>query len=452
MEKKLLIFICCLCLMGCKKNQVQTNKGKTISSNVSDTVGAQNKTENSTVKKFNDSLNEEKYINAYKDLVLFLWDKNGFIEKNYDTIDKRIKFYKSNEIVGAGTRFVNNELLTNSPVKIGMDKNDVYELLGTPERLIVNGNKETIDYSYFMYVPNHNKAEEKFYADTGVEIFFDENKKITKVFLLVEKIQDHLTNSEKNQPYDFKNNTEYENFLNTNWKEAEKLFDSKKYQEAIKKYQEVTNAFEYHNNDIIHVSENEKIDSKIKQYEKFYFSLYNISCCHSLLENFDKTKEFLHLAIIAGYPYLEYILNDKDLEKYFEKDPNAKKNIVDVYNAGNSNSIIAGKILSSSRGPGSGSEYFFSSDSNSVIRKRYTDSFNKDTYYAHYYVKNYFIICHFYKNTFLDNKGFIVGIGIKEEECEKIEKEINYTNIIPFSLIGNVKTYFDWPCLDYKFY
>lgn len=281
------------------------------------------------------------------------------------------------------------------------------------------------------------------------EILYNNNKLSKKEEL---KIKKYLANIDlsKLQPYDFKNDTEYEKFLNTNYQEAEKLYDLKKYQEAVVKYQEVVNAFEYHNNDIIHLSLRDKVDSEILQYKMLYFSLYNIACCYSLLENFDKTKEFLNYALKAGYPYLEYILSDKDLKSYFEKVPDSKRILIDVYNAGNSNNVIECKSLRYARGP-SCSIFSFSSDSNSVIQHRITDSFNQDYSYGYYSVKNYFIVCNFFKHTFLDNKGFVVGIGIKEEDCEKKVEDINMTVILPFYLIENVKTYYDWPSLSYVF-
>lgn len=188
MKKLILIFVSCLCLAGCKKNQFHFRD--------SETSVVQNKTENRTVKNFEDSLKQEKYINTYKELALFLWDKNDFIAKNYDTINENIKAFKLNEIIGPGTAFNNNELLADSSVKIGMNKDEVYKLLGTPERLLSYDNKEVYDYSYSMYVPDHNKKGENFYAATGVEVTFDENQIVTKVFLLVEWIEEPIVDSD----------------------------------------------------------------------------------------------------------------------------------------------------------------------------------------------------------------------------------------------------------------
>ena len=196
MKEKIIIFICCLCLIGCKKNQFQANEKKNVNSQISDKVEMQIKNEIPKVETFNDSLSEEKNIESYKDLLFFLWDKNDFIQKNYDTINKSSREYKMNETMGPGTTFVNNELLAESPIKIGMNKNEVYKLLGKPERLITQDNKETIEYNYSMYVPNHNNVEEKFFASTGLSFAFDENTIITKIYLLVEWIEEPIVDSD----------------------------------------------------------------------------------------------------------------------------------------------------------------------------------------------------------------------------------------------------------------
>ena len=203
MKIKFLIFLCCLCLIGCKKTQFQNNETRAVDSKVSNTLDEQDKTtdnkspesENRTVTSFLDSLTDEEYINAYKDLVLFLWDKNDFIEKNYDTIDKTSKKYKSNESHALNTTFVNNELLTDAPLKIGMTKDEVYKYLGHPERSMVEEKTEVVDYYYSLFVLNHNEPDAKFYASTSVEFIFDENAKITKIILVVEWIEEPVDDS-----------------------------------------------------------------------------------------------------------------------------------------------------------------------------------------------------------------------------------------------------------------
>ncbi len=202
MKVKILIILCCLCFIGCNKNE-----SKSIQHNVLNTADEtyetfepksaetdtelteQGKVDKRIEQHFMNSLTEEKYVKAYKDFVFFLWDKNDFIEKNYESKEKNHKMYKQNQTFACNTDFVNNELLTDSPVKIGMTEDDVHNLFGIPELSISENGIEVIDYCYDMHVMRHN-AEENFYASTAVEFVLDENRFITKIFLMVEEIEE----------------------------------------------------------------------------------------------------------------------------------------------------------------------------------------------------------------------------------------------------------------------
>ena len=76
----------------------------------------------------------------------------------------------------------NNELLGDSKIKIGMPIDDVYALLGKPDRTLDN----CIDYHKVMYVKHFNPPYDIFYADTIMEFIFDGNNIITQIDVLVE--------------------------------------------------------------------------------------------------------------------------------------------------------------------------------------------------------------------------------------------------------------------------
>lgn len=177
--KKVLIFICCICFISCNKKEPSVNQQR----------GSNIIVNNRIIENFPNSLSEEKYLSAYKNFVFLLQDKHNFIEKNFDFQEGIRKKYKQNEVFACNTKFVNNELLTDSPVKIGMTKDDVYNFFNFPEQSIQKENTEVIDYSYSMYVSRNMESEEKFYASTTVEFFFDENKIITEIFLVAEEIE-----------------------------------------------------------------------------------------------------------------------------------------------------------------------------------------------------------------------------------------------------------------------
>ena len=158
------------------------------------------------VQSSQDSLLNEKNLAAYKNFTNFLWDKTEFIIENNDlyeflsTIDYDGEYdyewsytYKSNRIMAGNTSFENNVLLEDAPIKIGMTKADVYDLLGVPGRLIRENNKDYIDYFYSMYMEDLYAGDGTFYASTSIGFYFDENDVITKIWLLVEGIEEPVS-------------------------------------------------------------------------------------------------------------------------------------------------------------------------------------------------------------------------------------------------------------------
>ena len=53
--------------------------------------------------------------------------------------------------------------------------------------------------------------------------------------------------------------------------------------------------------------------SKELEYEKSYYSLYNIACAYSLLESYDDSYDFLMEALSAGYRHFDWLYKDNDL-------------------------------------------------------------------------------------------------------------------------------------------
>lgn len=81
--------------------------------------------------------------------------------------------------------------------------------------------------------------------------------------------------------------------------------------------------------------------------EEFYYSIYNLSCCMSLLGLLELSEAYLYNAIIAGYPYLNYLLSDPDLANLY-KGPNGeavKERAKELFACGNDADFFAGKEL-----------------------------------------------------------------------------------------------------------
>ena len=131
---------------------------------------------------------------TYENLLKYFRTKSVFIiqndeNKNYLNLDKE---YKSNKFFEAGTTFCNNELLGDSKIKIGMSGDDVYALLGKPDRTLDN----CIKYHKVMYVKAFFPPYEIFYAETSIEFTFDYNNTITKIYVLADEIDEPMSDDD----------------------------------------------------------------------------------------------------------------------------------------------------------------------------------------------------------------------------------------------------------------
>lgn len=79
--------------------------------------------------------------------------------------------------------------------------------------------------------------------------------------------------------------------------------------------------------------------------EEFYYSIYNLSCCMSLLGLLELSEAYLYNAIIAGYPHLHHLLSDPDLANlYGGPDGEAvKERAKELFACGNSAEFLCGK-------------------------------------------------------------------------------------------------------------
>ncbi|WP_407426765.1 hypothetical protein [Treponema sp.] len=184
-----------------------------------------------------------------------------------------------------------------------------------------------------------------------------------------------------------------------NYDVAERLFDEKRYKEAIEEYLKVVEETE----SLYELKDSDKRDIASESLLKFdgigeakilYYSLYNIACCHSLIENFAESKKYLIAALHAGYPSLNYILNDSDMRPFFSSARSLKSEITEIYNLGNSKSLVQGKkfkrwVVNDC------DAYSFNGDT--VIQYYDTSDWLDRKLKGTYEVKNYHILMHFYK-------------------------------------------------------
>lgn len=135
---------------------------------------------------------QENNINAYSSLVSSLLEKSNFIKNNNDNSSEVYSCsYKSNGTISKDTEFVNNELLDDVPIKIGMKIDDVYNLLGTPETKILEQNRNYIAYYNSIFVKDYYEESETglVFASTSIGFNYDDDESVTKIILYVEEIE-----------------------------------------------------------------------------------------------------------------------------------------------------------------------------------------------------------------------------------------------------------------------
>lgn len=260
-----------------------------------------------------------------------------------------------------------------------------------------------------------------------------------------------LSTCNRRELYNFNSDEDFFHFVTNKYNLADNKFDADKYYKAIKYYLEVVNAYEFNkNNEVFKLYPSENVDNKIKMFEKYYYSVYNIACSYARLGKYGDVDTYLRKAIFCGYPHLEYLLKDEDLMEYFATNLEFKNDIINFYQKCNTSTSIDNKSILYGRGPSSGDRYVFSDDGFSVTMHDVSvDAKGNYRLDGTYKIINNFIIINFTDENYLETNGYILGIGIQEEDCEKIHNKISMRHIIPVFSIDNDKTYYDWPFIIY---
>lgn len=129
------------------------------------------------------------------------------------------------------------------------------------------------------------------------------------------------------------------------YKNGEVFYDNKEYQKAIESYKQFWEKYKLNKNKLN--NENKRlfeIDSN-NTVKESYYSLYNVACCYSLLKDYENSEYYLKYSILSGYPYLNHILEDKDLYNLFSAKKNLKEKIIELFNLGNNLNLLIGKQI-----------------------------------------------------------------------------------------------------------
>ena len=120
-------------------------------------------------------------------------------------------------------------------------------------------------------------------------------------------------------------------------------FDRKEYNKAIKQYLNFWNTYTSKISEFEKAADIQKDNNGIVK--ESYFSLYNIACCYSILKQYQDAEYYLKFSVLAGYPYLDHILKDSDLENLFSVKKELKAEIQNLYKRGNSKDILVDKQI-----------------------------------------------------------------------------------------------------------
>lgn len=125
---------------------------------------------------------------------------------------------------------------------------------------------------------------------------------------------------------------------------ANDYFDRSQYDKAIENYKNFWEKYNL-NQSLFNASSIKIKKDNNETVKESYFSLYNIACCYSIQKDYDKAEYFLKYAILAGYPYLDHVINDDDMSNLFKAKKELISEIQKIFNTGNISDLFIGKKI-----------------------------------------------------------------------------------------------------------
>jgi len=156
-----------------------------------------------------------------------------------------------------------------------------------------------------------------------------------------------------------------------------------------------------------------------------YFTYYNLACTYSLTNKPDLAFINLKKALEHGFPDINHLFNDPDLNNLFKSSKDIKNQIQEIYDKGFINNFKR-KTFYYGRAS-SVDDYFFIDDKN--IRNESNIDFEYERF-GIYEVKNYLIIIKYSSENGKRGVNPISGSGGAYEQFEYYRNQINKTEII----------------------
>jgi hypothetical protein len=158
------------------------------------------------------------------------------------------------------------------------------------------------------------------------------------------------------------------------------------------------------------------------QRRETYFAYYNIACIKSLQNDIDASFDYLCKAIFNGYPYINHIRNNADLQNLFVHDDGIfRQKMEDIYSEGSINDV-AGKGFKLNWG-GAPLEYYFINEDIVYSLRGGVGGDASGWLDGEYEIKNYLIIV---KNV---EYHYNESEGLKEEQFILLKRDFDDASI-----------------------
>jgi tetratricopeptide (TPR) repeat protein len=173
-----------------------------------------------------------------------------------------------------------------------------------------------------------------------------------------------------------------------------------------------------------------------------YFTFYNLACIYSIKMQLEKSLDFLIWALEFGYPYIDHLFNDADLENLLSSDDRIKGIINNVYQKGFEDTFAGKAFKYAVRSEITA--YSFEAG-NTVKCYALASDYKEHTFHGRYIVRNYNVIIDFYEVTGREGigEGFNAGVSIGYYEYgDMFTKNISKKEMM--SITGIVQNNLSW--------
>jgi tetratricopeptide (TPR) repeat protein len=171
---------------------------------------------------------------------------------------------------------------------------------------------------------------------------------------------------------------------------------------------------------------------------EFYFSYYNLACIYARSNRYTESFYNLVMAVKYGYPYMNHMLSDSDLDNLFNLPFSAQiKEVLNaVYNAGSADTV-KGKIYRFRPSPNGMLYYVFYNDNSVKLEDPSSDISNFEME-GTFRVSNYHVIINYTRKTGGRGENAIASAGVNTiyDKYIDFDDKINETELISLTYMA----------------